>query len=185
MSTKALSDEQKLLARLALALVEAPRANLQELARQVGVSKATLYRFSPTRDELVSRVVNRCIEVVDEIVSEIDRDDLDPITILQRTAVKTQEHRELMTFMNSVWNYGDRISTATTKWFAKLDAFFLRGQRAGIFRIDVPAAVLTELWGSISQALIDAERRGRAARAGLPEMIESVFLEGVQAPKTP
>ena len=46
-----------------------------------------------------------------------------------------------------------------------LDAFFLRGQRAGFFRIEVGAPVLTELFLSLIYGIVDAERRGRAASA--------------------
>ena len=44
-----MSDEaghEKLLVALAIAMVDQPRATLQELAKAVGVSKATLYRLS-------------------------------------------------------------------------------------------------------------------------------------------
>ena len=44
------AEEEKTLAALALAMVDHPRATLQELAKAIGVSKATLYRFCRTRD---------------------------------------------------------------------------------------------------------------------------------------
>ena len=45
------------LSALALALVTQPRASLQELAKAIGVSKATLYRFCRTREQLVARLI--------------------------------------------------------------------------------------------------------------------------------
>ena len=63
-------------------------------------------------------------------------------------------------------------------WDAALGAFFLRGQQAGVFRIDLPAPVLTEILVALLLGLIDAERRGRVARAGLTEVIERAFLRG-------
>lgn len=41
---------------------------------------------------------------------------------------------------------------------ASLDAFFLRGQREGVFRIDAIAAALTEIWFSVVAGLADGER---------------------------
>lgn len=62
-----------------------------------------------------------------------------------------------------------------------MDTFFLRGQQLGVFRIDMPAPVLTEIWGSLISGLIDAERRGRVAKAGLHDLLEKTLLQGVAA----
>lgn len=58
----------------------------------------------------------------------------------------------------------------------------MRGQREGIFRIEIGAAVLSESLISLLSGLMDAERRGRIARASLPGMIETLFLAGAQSP---
>jgi TetR/AcrR family transcriptional repressor of mexCD-oprJ operon len=63
-------------------------------------------------------------------------------------------------------------------WDATLDAFFLRGQQAGVFRIDLAAPALTEIFVALLLRLIDAERHGRVARAGLASVIERAFLRG-------
>ncbi|MGP6255318.1 TetR/AcrR family transcriptional regulator, partial [Pseudomonas aeruginosa] len=59
-----------------------------------------------------------------------------------------------------------------------LDAFFLRGQQAGVFRIDISAAVFSELFINLVYAMVDAERRGRAAGAGLSGSLEQLFMHG-------
>lgn len=56
-STPLNAEDERVLAALALALVDKPRATLQELAQAIGISKATLYRFSRTREELVDRLM--------------------------------------------------------------------------------------------------------------------------------
>ena len=56
--TTATNQTDSLLLQLAVALVNQPRANLQELAKAVGVSKATLYRFCPTREEIIERLLD-------------------------------------------------------------------------------------------------------------------------------
>lgn len=57
-----------------------------------------------------------------------------------------------------------------------LDAFFLRGQQQGVFRIDIPAPALTEIWVSILLGLVEAERHVRIARAGLATVVERAFI---------
>ncbi len=46
--TASTSPDAATLSALALALVTQPRASLQDLAKAIGVSKATLYRFCRT-----------------------------------------------------------------------------------------------------------------------------------------
>jgi len=66
-----------------------------------------------------------------------------------------------------------------------MDAFFLRGQQAGVFRIDITAAAMTELWLSMAVGLLDAERRGRVARASVAAVMEQSFLHGALQPGAP
>ena len=68
-----------------------------------------------------------------------------------------------------------------TGWENKLDAFFLRGQQKGVFRIDISAPAMMEMWASLLIGLLDGERRGRIARAGLPALAERAFLHGAAA----
>ena len=58
------AGHERLLIALSLAMVDQPRATLQELARAVGVSKATLYRFCQTRDQLVTRLMTHGAQVL-------------------------------------------------------------------------------------------------------------------------
>ncbi|ENT4349318.1 transcriptional regulator, partial [Pseudomonas aeruginosa] len=48
----------------------------------------------------------------------------------------------------------------------------------GVFRIDIGAPALTEIFSSLIFGLVDAERRGRIARAGMAALIEQFFLNG-------
>lgn len=62
-----------------------------------------------------------------------------------------------------------------------LDAFFLRGQREGVFRVDITAAALTELLITVITSMVDAERRGRIARLGIATVAEQMLLHGISA----
>ncbi|RMS10245.1 hypothetical protein ALP75_205042 [Pseudomonas syringae pv. actinidiae] len=62
-----------------------------------------------------------------------------------------------------------------------LDAFFLRGQREGLFRIDISAPVLTETFASLLFGLVDAERRGRVARTGMDAVLLQMFMQGARS----
>lgn len=60
-----------------------------------------------------------------------------------------------------------------------LDAFFLRGQHEGVFRIDINASVLADIFWGVLCSVTDSERRGRIARANMAELVEQLFLHGV------
>ena len=59
---------------------------------------------------------------------------------------------------------------------------FLRGPKAGAFRIDISAAIFTEMFLSMVYGIVDAERRGRAASATSVQTLELMFLDGAAAP---
>jgi TetR/AcrR family transcriptional repressor of mexCD-oprJ operon len=172
-------DDHKLLTALAAALVKKPRSSLQELAAAVGVSKATLYRFSATREQLIERLLNYGISLIGDNITSSGLDKAPPLEALRTLTAKSLEIPEITSFMVNYWELDwEPGITVSSEWDVTLDAFFLRGQQEGIFRIDFPAAALTELWVSILTGLLDAEQRGRIAKVGLLDMMERAFLQG-------
>lgn len=177
------ADEQRLLAALALAMVTHPRATLQELARAVGLSKATLYRFCRTREQLVERLLSYSMAQVTAAITASRLTEDNPLEALQRLTVNSLASRECSAFlMMYYWQDGATDLGAEAGWESQMDVFFLRGQQAGIFRIDVAAPALTELWVAIFTGMVDAERRGRVARAGLAALIVEAFMQGAASP---
>lgn len=179
MTPSAQDHEEKLLAALALALIEHPNANLQQLARAIGISKATLYRFCATRELLIERLMQRAVTALGQAIHSAELDGPAPKESLRRLAANCLENQALMLFLMYFWRPGSSIEQQMeTQWLTTLDAFFLRGQQAGVFRIDISAAAMTEFWIATLVGLQDAERRGRVARQGLAGLLETAFLQG-------
>ncbi|UBT80471.1 TetR/AcrR family transcriptional regulator [Pseudomonas amygdali] len=166
-----------------MAMVERPRSTLMELAKAVGISKATLYRYCRTRDDLVARLMKHSLGLLTQAMRAAQLDASSPLEALRRLNANYLEHRELIAFLVYFRRekYAAKAANGESEWEASLDRFFLRGQREGVFRIDIPAPGLTELWACTMIGLVDAERRGRVARAGLAALIEQAFLDGVAA----
>lgn len=181
--TTAPHDNTAILPPLALALVNHPRATLQELAKAIGISKATLYRFCPTRDLLIKRLLEQSLRTLDDALDDaLDEARIEEgpvLEALKRLNAKHLEHREFTLFLTYYWNEVEKPMEENAIWEPKVDAFFLRGQQEGVFRIDFSAATLTELWLGTVIALIDGERRGRIPRAPLAQLAEQAFLQGV------
>jgi|SRR5690554_2375489 len=175
-------NDIRLLASLAEALVAQPRATLQELAQAVGISKASLYRFCRTRDQLVEWLVLYSTRTISAMLDTAGLESEPPLDVLKNLVDQHLSHRELSTFLEYYWREGDpELERQRKQWQSLMDAFFLRGQREGVFRIDISAAALSELWIATMVGLSAAERRGRVARVGLSDIIKSAFLHGTLA----
>lgn len=175
------TEDDELLVPLARALVEYPRGTLQELAKAIGVSKATLYRFCRTREQLINRLAAHSFETFAEAIRAAALDSAPPLDALRQLIANNLKHRELTAFALHYWKDSGIEPGECDGLEASLDAFFLRGQQENVFRIDIPAAALTEIWNYTWVGLVDAERRGRVARACLAHVIEQAFLDGALA----
>lgn len=173
------TDNRELLASLAVALVERPRSSLLELARAVGVGKTTLHRFCRTREDLIDRLMVHTALVLEEVVSNAELDTLHPTEALNKLTTYSLEHRELNAFLLFFWRESEATRCIDKRYEAAIDAFFLRGQKESVFRHDISASVLTEIWFSSLTGLVYAERRGRIAKGGLSAALQKVLTLGI------
>lgn len=171
--------DDELLDALALAMVRQPKASLHELAASVGIGRTTLYRFCRTREELVERLFAYGLRVISNDIEAAQPETAPPLDALRRMTQDSLKHWEITVFMTRYWKPEHECPPPDFDWDARMDALFLRGQQAGIFRIDIPAAALNEIWVALLIGLVDAEYRGRIAKAGLADLLERVFLQGV------
>lgn len=179
---------EPLLLALALALVDQPRASLQQLATAVGVSKATLYRFCPTRDALVDRLFSESARQFSYAFAKADLLH-SPVRQGFRALVEAHmQHKELFIFLIYHWRPEFlAASNSDSPWLGfqrQLDQFFLRAQQQGELRIDVSAAAMSEMFMGMLLSLIDAERMGRVARTELLHSMEQLFFQGANRPAT-
>lgn len=175
-----ISHDERLIKALAVAIVDHPRATLKELAEAAGVSKATLHRFCGTRDNLVQMLEGHGETVLNQIIQACDLEHAEPLEALQRLIKEHLTHRELLVFL--VFQYRPDFldphgeGARWQSYLEALDAFFLRGQQKGVFRIDITAAVFTELFITL------VYRRGRAASSNSAHTLEQMFLHGASNP---
>jgi TetR/AcrR family transcriptional repressor of mexCD-oprJ operon len=178
-------NDEKSLAALAVAMVENPRASYQDLAVAVGVSRATLYRFCKSRDELILRLLRHGMQLFSDSVARAQLDEGPVPEALTRLVESQLAHREFSSFLSLHWRaeaeLDPEIMAAWKLQEEALDRFFLRGQMEGVFRIDIAAAALNDSFIWLICGLVDAERRGRIGRAALAASVEGLFLRGASA----
>jgi TetR/AcrR family transcriptional repressor of mexCD-oprJ operon len=178
------AHDERLLKALAVATVDRPRATLKELAEAAGVSKATLHRFCGTRDGLVTMLEDYGHVVIRQILEASQLQQAEPLEALRRLIAEHLKHRDMLNFLLFQYRAESLDVEATTERWSyytdAVDAFFLRGQQSGVFRIDITAAVFTELFLSMLYGMVDAERYGRAASSSSAQVLEQLFLNGAQ-----
>ncbi|RMN35352.1 Transcriptional regulatory protein NfxB [Pseudomonas coronafaciens pv. zizaniae] len=177
--------DDKFLKALAVALVDHSNGTLKDIAQAAGVSKATLNRFCGTRANLVEMLLNHASVLMNQMVADADLKHAPPLEAFQRLVDNHLMHREMLVFLVFQWR-PDSLdeSCGGRRWLPysdALDAFFLRGQREGLFRIDISATVLSEMFAALLSGMVDAERRGRLARAGMGALLIQFFLQGAAA----
>lgn len=174
--------DEKLLKALAVALVDHPRGTFKDIAEAAGMSKATLNRFCGTRDKLIEMLMEHGSVIMNQLIENAGLSERPIPEALHRLISDHLLHRELLAFLAFQWRPDSLDEDAGgTRWLPygdALDAFFLRGQKEGFFRIDIGAPELTEMFISVVFGLVDAERRGRVARAGMAFVIEQFFMKG-------
>jgi AcrR family transcriptional regulator len=140
------SDAERSVARILDAAVDAlasdPEASMAEIARRAGVVRATIYVHFPTRESLLETVTERAIAEVTQAMAAAEPDRGDPADALQR--VLARAWHELGRFHALVAINTRRPQAELHRLhrpvLALLQPLIERGQRAGAFRSDVPAA---------------------------------------------
>ncbi len=180
-----ISHEEHLLKSLTVAVVNRPRATMKELAQLAGVSKATLHRYCGTRENLVQRLEEHAEATLNLIIRRAGLQHLQLLDALRRLIREHLAHRELLAFLMAHYRPDfldfERGDTRWQFYLEALDGFFLRGQQQGLFRINITAAIFTELFITLVYGLVDAEQRGRAANADSARTLEQMFLHGALA----
>ena len=176
------SQDVALLAAVAVALVNTPRAPLHELARAVGVCKSTVYRASHTRDELVATLMRITVRELQDAYTLAGLRSAPVGEALSKLTQTFVDDPVLSAFVTFFWNNADAAAELGDRLLPPVDDFFLRGQQEGVFRVDISAIAMTEVWFSTVTTYCDAARRGRVARANLGRMVVNVLLNGCAAP---
>jgi len=132
---------------------------LEDVAREAGVTRATLYRHFPTREDLVVTVFDENIRMIERRAAELaDRDDA-VIELFDLVLSVQRDDRALPHVLN--W--------ADPAWFADLvertkavfEPLLERGLRAGLVHPGVDVDDIMLVFPMATGAITDNERQGR------------------------
>lgn len=171
-------DDDALLKKLAVIITEYPRYTIKELAEAAGISKASLYRLCGTRENLEDLLSDRAKICIKSIVKIAEENYLDYYAAVESLIQIHMDCKEFLVFFRGM-QLCDKYN-CNEDYLPAMDQFFLRGQQAGAFSIELTSLALTELFISIFCGIIDAERRGRIATANSKKIFLTMFLNGAQ-----
>lgn len=175
---------------LALAIAQRPRANLQQIAKSAGISKATLNRIAPTRKAVIAMLMERATTHLQEALAKADLATPPFADALSRLTANVVQGRAFFIFWNTaqwVQVIDDQVDTDAEEplpsfYGEALEEFFLRGQKAGVFRIDLPARWLVKAYDFLLYAAVESANRGEIATVGMESLVDKTFLRGAVEP---
>jgi TetR/AcrR family transcriptional repressor of mexCD-oprJ operon len=161
------------------------RANMDDVAEEAGVARATVYRYFPNRQQLLAELSRRAAENAHHrlVAARIDEVSIEEgVSRAVRAFVDVGESFPVLLMARS---HGDDPSADFERLVATpLRQLLERGRSSGSIRNDIPAAWLAEaLLGTIMNVM----RYGRLGRDDTVAAVTSVFLDGarVRPPRAP
>lgn len=161
-----------------------PHATVAEIAQEAGVGRVTLYGHFRTRAELVDAVFARVNEDSATVLAEVDTGG-DPVAALTRLITETWRivHRFRSVLAAAQAELPpQRIREHHDAHFRRLDTLLRRGQRAGVFRRDLPREWLATVYYSTVHAAADECAAGRLADDAAAQVIVRTVLAAFTPP---
>lgn len=173
------TDRENELKKLAVAFYSVPKGTAKELSDAAGISKATFYRIYGSREQLGGLLTEKANDVVRMLLEEMEKNVSDYEAALRRLIELHCREKEYLMYLcyGAVTGTCDTVCQETYR--EAVSRFFLRGQKAGAFRIDLPADAMTEVFLGTMGSLFDAENHGRIASAALAAIFEKFLLNGI------
>jgi TetR/AcrR family transcriptional repressor of mexCD-oprJ operon len=157
---------------------DSQQSNMNAVAEVAGVSRATLYRYFPSRQALLAELAEVALVQVGERLDEARVDDVAVEEGIRRAARALVDVGDYFTVLAR-----ERALAESSRWeqtvALPLRRLLERGQQTGVIRQDVPSSWLTDLFmGQVVSTLSAQPRLGNddaiAAVAGL-------FVDGARA----
>jgi AcrR family transcriptional regulator len=156
------------------------QASMADVARRAGVSRATLYNYFTTRDELVDALTLTAIDAADRRLGEIDVDRLGVGQALEQLSIALVSCGAQFAVTVSPLRDGSR-SAGAQLIRPRLVAIFERGIADGSLSRDYSLELLLTMYYGLLMGALLAERESSESPTGLGVAVARLFLHGAGA----
>jgi len=161
-----------------------PDLSIADIAAAAGVGRITLYGHFKTRAELVEAVLTRTLERADEILAATDTSG-EPVQALRHLVTSSwqlvhQFHNILLAAQREL--PAARIRGTHDRILRRAQTVIERGQRAGVFRKDLPKQWLLTTAFSLMHAAAEDVAAGRLKADRAPEFVTATLLAAFAVP---
>jgi TetR/AcrR family transcriptional repressor of mexCD-oprJ operon len=153
-------------------------ANMAEVATAAGISRATLYRYFDSRDNLMRALSAAAIDDVEGRLVAADLEHVSVPVALERAARAVVAVGVKFAVVMEDRRYIDP-GEVERRIGVPIRAVFERGVVNGTLRSDLSIDVLTQLWGGLLEAMLRAIGRVEGGVEGASAAVSSLFMEGV------
>src|SRR6266581_655110 len=155
-------------------------ANMADVADAAGISRATLYRYYPDREALLDALAAQALADAGSRLADAGLERAPAEEAIERIvrALTAVGDRYAVLAREQVEGDPDEIERLVA---APMRAVFVRGLESGLFRQDLPADVLLELFGGALVAALKLTQHGQLGLEEASAAAASVFLNGARA----
>lgn len=155
-------------------------ANMADVAEAAGVGRATLYRYFPSRDDLIQALVGAALDDAERRVADAELTDVAVPDALARLARALVGCGAKFAFLMNDRTHLDR-SEVERRLGEPFRAVFHRGLDDGTLRPDVSADLLAELFGGMVAAAVRMTTRSNIGIERASATMTAVFLDGARS----
>jgi TetR/AcrR family transcriptional regulator, mexCD-oprJ operon repressor len=154
-------------------------ASMEEIAKGVGVSRATLYRYFPTRDALLQRLAEAAFADLRNRIEEAELDTMEVRSAIGRLArISIAAGSRYITVMDPTFREPISTEDFDTHIARPVLALLRRGIADGTLRGDLPPEVLFEIFGGLIEKCLSMVMQKQLGVDQAGDALASIFLDG-------
>ncbi|WP_028925267.1 TetR/AcrR family transcriptional regulator [Pseudonocardia acaciae] len=177
------TSREHVLHAAATLLSRRPTASMAEVAEAAGISRATLHRLVPGRDQLVRELAGHALEAAIKAVADAEPERGEAVDAAHRVVVALAPIADLYAFLsgeNQLDEAGPELDARWEELDERIVRLFRRGQESGAFRVDLSAEWMSECLSALLVGAGYAVRMGRLASGDVVRVVTTCLVDGVR-----